>query len=254
MKYTFALLSCFLMFFCSPYIYAGGGIIHMLIAKEAIPKMSSEQLRTLLETNMDAYLVGSNYPDSGYVKNTHYGEMSHWDPFIFTFVDYLREKYKDPVIENPKLVAFLFGCATHRVSDVVIHWTFYKKSATEDFKGDWNKAHDFGDLGIDLLALVDKNLWLDFPHQWWVPVEDLVAIYHRMGETVTQKEIMYGNRVYSLSGLGERSIAAVSYFPLHLKASWTAKHYYDAPEGGVLADEVAVADYANNLWERLLKK
>ncbi|EKD73289.1 MAG: hypothetical protein ACD_45C00373G0005 [uncultured bacterium] len=243
-----------LILFFSSYVYAGGGIIHMFIAKESIAKMSNVQLRTLLQNNMDAYLVGSNYPDTGYVKDTHYGEMSHWDPFIFAFADYLRAKYQDPVIENPRLVAFLFGCATHRVSDVVIHWTFYNKSAQQDFKGNWEKAHNFGDLGIDLLALVDKNLWLDFPHQWWVPVHDLIAVYQRMGESVTEKEILHGNRIYSLSGYGERAIAAASYPILHLQAPWTAKHYYDATEGGVLADETAVAQYADQLWVRLTNR
>ena len=58
-----------------------------------------------------------------------------------------QRKYSDPVIQHPKLVAFLFGCAVHRVSDEIIHWTFYPISKDKDFNGDYNQAHQYGDVG-----------------------------------------------------------------------------------------------------------
>ena len=128
------LISFLIMLCFSLTAYAGGGITHMYIAKESIKLVSDTKLRHLLLDNLDAYLVGANYPDSGFVAGTHYGEDSHWDPFIFTFTDYIKETYRHPEIENPKLVAFLFGCATHSVSDIILHWTFCHALQKQGFK------------------------------------------------------------------------------------------------------------------------
>lgn len=235
-------------------VYAGGGITHMFIARAAIDKLPDAQLRHLLLDNLDAYLVGAVYPDSGYVDGTHYGEDSHWDPFIYAFASYLNEKYADPATENPKLVAFLFGCAVHRISDEVMHWTFYPIMKDKDFKGDGNAAHHYGDVGIDLLLTLDKNQWLTEP-TWWVPVTDLVAIYHKMGkDQYSAKEIIWGNSVLSLAGIGEKMIAAPAYPILKWKMSWTAANYYAWPVGGILMDAEKVAAYETNLWQRLKDK
>ena len=151
----------FITLLCSPLTFAGGGIAHMLIAKEAIAKLPDPALRILLLTNLDAYLVGAYYPDSGFVAGNQYGEDSHWDTFIETFANYIKEKYKNPANENPKLVAFLFGCASHRVSDEVTHWVFYPLIKKHDFAKETITTRkvggSYGDLGIDLLSTVDKN-------------------------------------------------------------------------------------------------
>ena len=86
--------------FFSLSLHAGGGITHMFIAEESIPFLD-QNLNIILQDNKDAFLAGAHYPDSGYVPGTGYGEDSHWDAFIFTFADYIREKYKNPVVENP---------------------------------------------------------------------------------------------------------------------------------------------------------
>jgi len=245
----------FIFLFFLSLANAGGGMTHMFIAQETIAKLPNEKLRNLLLDNLDTYLVGAYYPDSGFVQGTHYGEDSHWDLFIYTFADYLKEKYSDPVIQHPKLVAFLFGCAVHRVSDEVIHWTFYEVSKDKDFNGDYNQAHQYGDIGIDLLLNIDKNQWMTHPATWWVPVNDLLDVYHRMGkDNYTAAEIRWGNTAIFLAGYGERIISAPAYPYLRWKMPWTAAHYYDWPEGGILMDEDKVAEYLMNLWDRLHNK
>jgi|SRR5579885_4552 hypothetical protein len=242
-----SILSAF--FSCS---YAGGGTTHMFIAQEAIAKLPDAKLRNLLIDNLDAYLVGAYYPDSGYVNGNTYGEDSHWDPFIFTFADYLKEKYTDPATQNPKLVAFLFGCAAHRMSDEIIHWTFYTASSKQDFSGDWDKAHTYGDPGIDLLLKMEKSSSLNRPATWWVPLSDLLQVYHRMGkDQYTAKEIEWGNSVIFFAGYGEDLIYIPAYPYLRWKMPWTANHYYDWPEGGIAMDVQKVAEYQANLWNRL---
>ena len=245
-----ATLSVFL-----PEANAGGGLTHMFIAKESVARIPDPALRQLLQNNMDAYLVGAYYPDSGYVNGARYGEDSHWDPFIFAFADYLKATYPNPAQSNPRLTAFLFGCAAHRVSDEVIHWTFYNEMGKYDFKGDSSKAHDYGDLGIDILVEVDKNQWNITPNEWWVPIKDLLAVYRNMGLTqYTENEIIAGNQVISLASYGEKALGAFAYPYMLWAISWTAKHYYDWPQGGILQDEQKVAEYQMLLWQRLQGK
>lgn len=245
---------CFIGFFSTAY--AGGSIAHMYIAQEAIQKLPDAKLRNLLLDNLDAYLVGAYYPDSGYIKGNLYGEDSHWDGFIYAFAEYIKEKYPDPASQNPKLLAFLFGCAAHRVSDEIIHWTFYNEAKRMEFNGDYGKAHSYGDTGIDLLVNVDKSLWFSQPSTWWVPVQDLVNIYHRMGkDEYTAKQIIWGNVVISFAGTGERMISAPAYPILKWKMMpWTAAHYYDWQKGGILMDVQNVAEYETALWKRMNSK
>jgi len=233
------------------FVHAGGGITHMLLAEETIPYITDLTLRNLLSDNLDAYRVGAYYPDSGYTKKSHYGEDSHWDPFIYAFADYIQEKYSVPELQNPRLVAFLFGCASHRVSDEIIHGTFYPESAREDFNGDYEKAHKYGDIGIDLELVIDKNQWHTHPKTWWIPVDDLVNIYQRMGKSYSREEIIWGNTVTYTVNYAERLIAAPAYLGLQWKMPWTSRHYYDWPTGNMQMDEAAITEYQMELWKQL---
>ena len=90
---THHLIALFILFSFFTTAHAGGGITHMFLAEESIQLLPDAKLRQLLLNNLDAYRVGAYYPDSGYVKGNTYGEDSHWDPFIFTFADYVKETY-----------------------------------------------------------------------------------------------------------------------------------------------------------------
>jgi hypothetical protein len=249
------LISFYLLLIISSCSFAGGGIAHMYMAEKAISKLNDPQLQQLLLNNKEAYVVGAYYPDSGYIKPNTYGEDSHWEPFINTFVSYLKDKYQDPIKQNPKLVAFLFGIAAHHESDEITHWTFYPDIENHDCPGRQEEAHDLGDMGIDLLLTVDKSLWTTHPTSWWVPVKDLVAVYKRMGkEEYTAKQIIYGNAIIFLAGYGERAISAPSYLYLQWKMPWTANHYLNWPNGGMNMDEFKIAEYQNNLWLKLNDK
>jgi hypothetical protein len=246
---------CLLITLACTHVFAGGGTTHMLLAKEAIALLPNQELRQLLLKHMDAYLVGAYYPDSGYVEGTGYGEDSHWDPFIHTFADYIKTAYPDFRKQNPDLVAFLFGCAAHRVSDEVTHWTFYREIADHDFAGDRQKAHDNADLGIDLFLIHDKAHSLSQPSHWWVPVDDLLAVYHLMGkDQYTAREINWGNAVISTVGNGERIIAPASYPIYQGRMPWAAAHYYDWAIGGMQIDELQIAQYQTALWQRLITR
>ncbi|MEO8402669.1 MAG: zinc dependent phospholipase C family protein, partial [Gammaproteobacteria bacterium] len=214
------LTSIFIYQFCD-----AGSVTHMFIAKETIAKLQDKELANLLLNNMDAYLVGSNYPDTGFIRGTHYGNASHWETFINTFVIYLREKYPFPDQQNPKLVAFVLGCAAHDISDQVFHGTFLNTVAMNDFKGNWNKAHQQSETALDLLITVEKNQWGVRPSMWWVPMSDLLAVYHRMGSNqFSLAEIFWGNTVYSFAGISERAVSPFAYGYIRLKMPWLAHH------------------------------
>jgi hypothetical protein len=253
--YMKRIFSCGLLLFflfMSPFASAGGGITHMFIAQETIAQIPDPTLRSILSDNLDAYMVGAYYPDSGYVQGAEYGEDSHWDPFIFAFADYIKDTYPDAINTHPKLVAFLFGCAVHRVSDEVMHWGFYPLIRDHDFNGDGKTAHTYGDLGIDLLVIVDKSQWFTAPSSWWVPMDDLVAVYQRMGKPqYDAQQIEKGMSVISVAGLGERLIAEPAYPYLSWKMPWTKANYDDWPETGIRGDELQVVDYEMKLWQRL---
>ncbi|ETE72542.1 Phosphatidylinositol-glycan-specific phospholipase D, partial [Ophiophagus hannah] len=91
--------------------------------------------RKLILAHQDAYQAGSLYPDAFYsviCQNAlpselsgmfHYvSEDTHWSPFLNTSIHYIRKNYPQPWEEaTEKLVAFLFGIASHMVADVSWH-------------------------------------------------------------------------------------------------------------------------------------
>lgn len=231
--------------------YCCGGLTHMFIAKEVSKQLPNKELAQLIKNNYDAYLVGSYYPDSGYLKNTGYGEDSHWDSFLYTFADYIK---KNPKLlkTRPKLIAFLFGCATHRVADEIFHKYFLLHIAEHDSNHNHDRAHRYGDLGLDLLINIDKKQWINYPKIWWVPVRDLVNVYQMMGKPeYTADKIIYGNSIIYFAGIGERLFSVVAYPYWRWKMAWTAKHYMSLPDCGLYAIEKQVIDYQMNLWAYL---
>jgi hypothetical protein len=244
-----------LSFFVSVQAYAAGGITHMFIAKEVIPHLSDRDLKNLIENNLDAYLVGSNYPDSGYMQGTHYGDATHWQKFIDTSVIYLHERYPYPEQQNPALVAFLLGCATHIVSDQVFHGAFINKVSKEDFHHHWQTAHTVSEEGLDMLVLLDKKQWQVRPVIWWLPLHDLVQIYQRMGKNnYSQSEIFWGNTLYSLTGIGQRALTPFGYNYIKLTMPWLSHHYEDTKEGGLLMTEQLTINYLQETWKKITVK
>ncbi|MCW5583265.1 MAG: hypothetical protein KIT56_05170, partial [Gammaproteobacteria bacterium] len=134
----------------------------------------------------------------------------------------------------------------------------YPVMSKQDFNREWDwdtTIHQYGDIGIDLLVNVDKNQWFTHPVTWWVPVSDLVEVYHRMGkDEYTAKEIIWGNQLIYYAGYGERLVSAPAYPYLRWKMPWTSQHYYDWPEGGIVMDEEKVTEYLMALWARLNNK
>ncbi|XP_039181376.1 phosphatidylinositol-glycan-specific phospholipase D isoform X2 [Crotalus tigris] len=149
---------------------------HIEIAHRALEFFSQQDgqvdYRKLILAHQDAYQAGSLYPDafySGLCQNGlfHYvSEDTHWSPFLNTSIHYIRKNYPQPWEEaTEKLVAFLFGIASHMVADVSWHSLgieqgFLRAMAAIDFHGSYSQAHSTGDFGGDVLSQYE----LDFDY------------------------------------------------------------------------------------------
>uniref|UniRef100_A0A8C6JEQ2 Phosphatidylinositol-glycan-specific phospholipase D n=1 Tax=Melopsittacus undulatus TaxID=13146 RepID=A0A8C6JEQ2_MELUD len=113
----------------------------------------------LLLNHQDAFQAGSIYPDAFYPSICKSGifhdvsEDTHWTPFLNASIHYIRRNYPHPwEVATEKLVAFLFGIASHMVADVSWHSLgidqgFLKAMGEIDFHGSYSEAHNVGDFG-----------------------------------------------------------------------------------------------------------
>uniref|UniRef100_A0A8C0H1J9 Phosphatidylinositol-glycan-specific phospholipase D n=1 Tax=Chelonoidis abingdonii TaxID=106734 RepID=A0A8C0H1J9_CHEAB len=190
----------------------------------------------LLINHQDAFQAGSLYPDAFYpviCRNGifHYvSEDTHWAPFLNTSIHYIRKKYPQPWEEaTEKLVAFLFGIASHMVADVSWH-----------------------SLGIDqgFLRTMENQFELDFSYlraDWYVPVKDLLAIYKEYygQEVITEGTIIDCTYLLFLELHGEM-LAVAKLFPSYaIKSPFLVERFQEYFLGGL--DDMAF--WSNNIFQ-----
>ncbi|KAK4826098.1 hypothetical protein QYF61_005128 [Mycteria americana] len=212
----------------------------------------------LLLNHQDAFQAGSIYPDAFYPSICKSGifhdvsEDTHWSPFLSTSIRYIRMNYPQPWEEaTEKLVAFLFGIASHMVADVSWHSLgidqgFLKAMGEIDFYGSYSEAHSAGDFGGDVLSQFE----LDFSYlasNWYVPVKDLAAIYKEFygREIITESTITDCTYLLFLELHGER-LAVAKLFPTYAsKSPFLVEKFHEYFLGGV--DDMAF--WTNNIFE-----
>ncbi|XP_070798570.1 phosphatidylinositol-glycan-specific phospholipase D isoform X2 [Pituophis catenifer annectens] len=239
-----------------------GPSTHIEIAHRGLEFFSQQDgqvdYRKLILAHQDAYQAGSLYPDafySGLCQNGlfHYvSEDTHWSPFLNTSIHYIRKNYPQPWEEaTEKLVAFLFGIASHMVADVSWHSLgieqgFLRAMAAIDFHGSYSQAHSTGDFGGDVLSQYE----LDFDYlnaSWYVPVKDLLSIY----EDYYGKEVITENTIVDCSyllllNLYAEITAAAKLYPIYAnKSPFLVDKFYDYFLGGV--DDMAFS--SNNIFQ-----
>jgi len=251
--------------------FALGDLAHNYIAENAEnqAKTTDARLAAVLSVYHNAYLVGSDYPDTGYVPGFNFGEASHWPYFVDSFIDYIKTTYPAPTTEaeqehRDRLIAFLLGVCTHIQSDIVSHHVYYQWVAQHDFGATdyktWQKAHSAMDPASDYDVIVHKGI-TDHPVVWWIPVTDLVRVYQIMEakniiqETVTAQQIIEANAIYYVAtGLPEDVIAypAYAYDAIHY-IPWGIAHFEDTdPSIGAFPEmSNQSARYIENVWQRI---
>nr|XP_056710199.1 phosphatidylinositol-glycan-specific phospholipase D [Euleptes europaea] len=235
---------------------------HVEIAHRALEFFSIQKgnvdYRKLLLTHQDAYQAGSVYPDAFYSDICKHGlfhqvsEDTHWAPFLNTSIHYIRQNYPQPWEEaTEKLVAFLFGIASHMVADVSWHSLdieqgFLHAMAAIDFHGSYSEAHSAGDFGGDVLSQYE----LDFNYldpRWYVPVKDLMSIYEEFygQEAITEDAIIECAYLQFLQLYGEMFSVAKLYPVYARKSPFLVDKFYEYFLGGV--DDMAFS--SNNIFE-----
>ncbi|KAJ7418413.1 Phosphatidylinositol-glycan-specific phospholipase D [Willisornis vidua] len=150
-----------------------------------------------------------------------------------------------------KLVAFLFGIASHMVADVSWHSLgidqgFLKAMGEIDFQGSYSEAHSAGDIGGDVVSQFE----LDFNYlasNWYVPVKDLAAVYKEFygKEIITESTITDCTFLLFLELHGER-LAVAKLFPRYAsKSPFLVEKFHEYFLGGV--DDMAF--WTNNIFE-----
>ncbi|XP_018419287.1 PREDICTED: phosphatidylinositol-glycan-specific phospholipase D [Nanorana parkeri] len=235
---------------------------HIEIAHRALEYFSQNErkvnYRELLQKHPDAYQAGSVYPDAFYQglcmqgKYHYVSEDSHWTPFLKTSINYIRRTYPLPWDQRAqKLVAFLFGIASHQVADVSWHSLhidqgFLRAMAAIDFHGSYSEAHPVGDFGGDVVSQFE----LDFNYlesKWYIPVQDLFNIYKEFyNETVIdERTIVDCMYILFLQLYGEYFAVSKLYTTYSTKSPFLVERFHEYFLGGV--DDMAY--WSTNIFQ-----
>uniref|UniRef100_A0A8B9C718 Phosphatidylinositol-glycan-specific phospholipase D n=1 Tax=Anser brachyrhynchus TaxID=132585 RepID=A0A8B9C718_9AVES len=202
-----------------------------------------------------AFQAGSIYPDAFYpsiCKNGIFHDVSedtHWSPFLNASIHYIRRNYPQPWEEaTEKLVAFLFGIASHMVADV----SWHSLGIDQGFLKAMGEVslHYFVDVtGVDRGDVLSQ-FELDFSYlasNWYVPVKDLASIYQEFygREIITEGTITDCTYLLFLELHGER-LAVAKLFPRYAsKSPFLVEKFHEYFLGGV--DDMAF--WTNNIFE-----
>uniref|UniRef100_A0A8B9F5L9 Phosphatidylinositol-glycan-specific phospholipase D n=1 Tax=Amazona collaria TaxID=241587 RepID=A0A8B9F5L9_9PSIT len=213
----------------------------------------------LLLNHQDAFQAGSIYPDAFYPSICKSGifhdvsEDTHWTPFLNASIHYIRRNYPQPwEVATEKLVAFLFGIASHMVADVSWHSLGidqgFLKAMGEViwFVGLCGVFFILPSTGGDVLSQFE----LDFSYlalNWYVPVKDLAAIYKEFygREIITESTIIDCTYLLFLELHGERLVVGKLFPSYASKSPFLVEKFHEYFLGGV--DDMAF--WTNNIFE-----
>lgn len=165
--------------------------------------------------NAPSIQAGAFFPDWGYqcFSTDEDAEAAHWPPFLIAAVEHITSKYgflnetanalrsPDEQRHLESLIAFMFAVASHQTADATWHAIrlptgFLAALAGVDFDGELGEAHTNLDIGGDFLAAArlgrlseESRQWIE--NSWVVPVDDLVAIYERIGRAINKVVLRY---------------------------------------------------------------
>lgn len=190
---------------------------HLFALPNSTPDLTSltPLISPLLTSTLHApsFQAGAFFPDWGYqcLSTDDSAEAAHWPPFLVASVEHIISKYghlndtRTRTLEEQThledLIAFIFAVAGHQTSDATWHAIrlpsgFLAALAAIDFGGDVAKAHRVLDFGGDFLLATrlarmepSSRSWIG--DEWKVPIQDLIAIYERIGRDVNSFVLRY---------------------------------------------------------------
>ncbi|KAA8913795.1 hypothetical protein FN846DRAFT_790265 [Sphaerosporella brunnea] len=192
---------------------------HIFALPNSLPQFAAPQkvFSPLLNAveNAPSIQAGAFFPDWGYqcLSTDDASEAAHWPPFLIAAVEHVTTKYgfldeKSNAARSPEeqkhlesLIAFVFAMASHQTADATWHAIrlptgLLNAIAGIDFNEDTDEAHTTLDVGGDFLAAArlgrlpaESLQWIS--NSWTVPVDDLLAIYERIGKAITKPVLRY---------------------------------------------------------------
>ena len=173
--------------------------------------------------------AGAYFPDWGYhcLWADQDAEAAHWPPFQKAWVDHVIEKYglqggvprtvlgDDEKAHLRTLISFGFALSSHQTAGKLrrntwnscfprLTWVdetwhsirlasgFLRDVAMNDFDYNLNEAHDTIDLGGDVIfatrfTVPNGASWIS--SSWSFPIADIIAVYARMGRSVSAAKL-----------------------------------------------------------------
>ncbi|XP_006878008.1 PREDICTED: phosphatidylinositol-glycan-specific phospholipase D [Chrysochloris asiatica] len=258
--------SCLLLvlaYLCPPGSSCGIST-HVEIGHRALEFLSlqagSVNYKELLLEHQDAYQAGTAFPDSFYpsiCKGGKYHDVSestHWTPFLNASIHYIQENYPLPwKKDTEKLVAFLFGIASHMVADISWHSLgieqgFLKTMGAIDFHNSYSEAHSAGDFGGDVLSQFEFNFNY-LTRRWYVPTKDLLEIYKRLygRNVITKSAIVDCSYLQFLEMYGEMLAVSKLYPVFSRKSPFLVEQFQEYFLGGL--DDMAF--WSTNIYRAI---
>jgi hypothetical protein len=240
---------------------AAGITTHAWMATAAVTRVDVPALRTLLEANLDQVYAGAQFPDSGYVPGTTFGEEAHWQRFHDAYADIIRGRTDCGPLTDPDgpcapEIAHLMGAVAHGIGDQVWDWLFEPRSPDLDeyyLPAEFAPVADEGgqELQLDLVAIaIHGRVNPEAPVLPSKP--DLLAAFEAAGFTgATEAQLDLGQTVQRIIHQAEAYWA-----PIHIAALRAAMPYLSAnlvtEPGGIDYAATAIAGVWESMWGRLL--
>ena len=240
---------------------AAGITTHAWMATAAVDRVDVPALRALLRANLDQVYAGAQFPDSGYVPGTTFGEEAHWQRFHDAYADVIRAKpgcgpLTDPNGPCAPEIAHLMGAIAHGIGDQVWDWLFEPKSpdlVEYYLPPEFAPVADEGgqELQLDLVAIAIHGRVN--PKAPPLPSKaDLLAAFRAAGfDGATEAQLDTGQAVQALIHSVEAQWA-----PVHIAALRRAMPYLSAnlitEPGGIDYAATAIAAVWESMWGRLL--
>jgi len=245
----------------APPAGAAGITTHSWMATEAVHHVEVPELKAVLEAHIDQVYAGAQFPDSGYVPTTVFGEEAHWQRFYDAYADIIRAKpgcgpLTDPDGPCAGEIAHLMGSIAHGMGDEVWDWLFepmapdlrehYLPPELAQFQGPGGEELQMDLVAIALYGRVNP----DAPPLPSKP--DLLAAFEAAGfHEATEEQLDFGQQIQAIIHDVEAAWA-----PEHIDGLRRAMPYLSAnlvsEPGGVDFAAGAIAAEWENMWGRLL--
>jgi hypothetical protein len=240
---------------------AAGVTTHTWMDLDAIGRVTSPQLKALLQANRTYVRAGAHFPDSGYALSNQYGEEAHWQRFHNALAAQILshgECTDLAAIHGPcaPLIALLMGAIGHGMGDEVWDWLFEPTVADN---GEWYTPDDLGgyatesgaELQMDLVAIADHgqptNDIVEWPNR-----PDLLAAFNAAGFTAVDTDALsLGFAAMNIAHQGEAAWAPTHIAEIHQVMPWASHNMVTAP-GGIHFAAVAIAGAWDSMWGYLL--